>query len=210
LDPGGISSRPIEVKVEDADDLERVITVVERSRASSEGIWRDIYSLEQSQVWREESFGVQVPFAFPENEATMLRLYLDLFGTLFTHRSLQLFSNSKFKELLATNRRHHQAPIRLLAIISCGLGVNAYGWSRNKLRPVIVTFEGNEILGLVPNTVFEESSHPEFFVVEAKSVVRPLRRWRKFALFANIYIFQLPLLVKQVPSFFPDLAKIPG
>jgi hypothetical protein len=90
-----------------------------------------------------------------------------------------------FKEALALTGEHHQALIRFLAIISSGLGVNAYGWSRNKLRPVIVTFEGNEILALVPNTVFEESSRPRFFVAENKWVLRWGWRWRKFILIAG-------------------------
>jgi hypothetical protein len=175
----------IKVKVEDANDLQRVIKVVERSRPSSLLLWRHTGTLERSQVWREAAFGVQVPFSFPENEAAVLKSYLAAFSSALVSLRTRLYSNSEFKALLARNgREYHPALIRLLAIISSGLGVNAYGWSRNKLRPVIVTVEGNEILGLVPNTVFEESSRPMFFIVEDKLALLLGRRWRKCNLIA--------------------------
>jgi hypothetical protein len=174
----------IAVKVEEANDLQRVIKVVERSGPSSWSVWGNTSTLEQTQVLREWTYGVQVPFPFPENEAAILKSYLTVFSHGLGLLRMRLSSNSEFKELLAmTGTEHRQALIRLLAIISSGLGVNAYGWSRNKLRPVIITFEGNEISGLVPNTVFEESSQPRFFVTEDEGMT-VFRRWRKFILIA--------------------------
>jgi hypothetical protein len=181
--PFELFSDAIEVKVENANNLQRVMKAVERSRPCSLPVWNDTVILEQSQIWREECFGVQVPFRFPENEAAMLKSFASVSVLMAQHMKLR--SNSEFKELLAMNRREsRQVLIRLLAIISSGLGMNAYDWSRNILQPVIVTFEGNEILGLVPNTVFEESGQPRFFVAEDKCSLRPLRRWRKVSLIA--------------------------
>jgi len=55
------------------------------------------------------------------------------------------------------------------ALISCGLGANAWIWAYENLTPVLVKFRGKRCLGLVPDLVFKWDSQCEFFLVASDS-----------------------------------------
>jgi hypothetical protein len=60
--------------------------------------------------------------------------------------------------------------IRMTAVIACGLGASAYGWSQENLAPVLVKFDGMSILALVSNSVVSPENDPKFFLLDAEGV----------------------------------------
>ena len=60
--------------------------------------------------------------------------------------------------------------IRLLALIYCGLG--SYTWSLQNLTVVTVREWHNELLGLVPNSVWNRRDALEFYVIDTVKLSR--------------------------------------
>ena len=76
-----------------------------------------------------------------------------------------------------------EAILHLAALINCGLGASAFEWSKSSLTPVIVKFNGQSFIGLVPNLVFHESRYL-FFLVEVDRYRATQRTTRRFSLIA--------------------------
>jgi hypothetical protein len=58
--------------------------------------------------------------------------------------------------------------LRSAALVSCGLGLNAYEWSKHRLTPVLVEFRGKEFLALVANSALQNDDHYQFFLTEVQ------------------------------------------
>jgi hypothetical protein len=82
-----------------------------------------------------------------------------------------LYNNSQHDSLIAplemVEHVNMNTVIRLAALICCGVGVNAFGWSLRHLAPVLVEFRGKLILTLVPYSVTNEQEDHEFVVTQA-------------------------------------------
>lgn len=63
--------------------------------------------------------------------------------------------------------------IRLTALISCGLSLNAFEWSKENLTALTVPFDGQTVLALAPNSVF--SSDGEYEFISFKSTIGLMR-----------------------------------
>lgn len=69
--------------------------------------------------------------------------------------------------------------VRLVAIISGGLGVRAYEWSVSNLTPVLVHFRGLSILALVQNSVGKAFADWKFQLTRSVDGACILRAWNK-------------------------------
>jgi hypothetical protein len=105
----------------------------------------------------------------------------------------QFIRNDKFKLLLQSSSL--DSLIRLAALISCGLGVSAFEWSKRNLTPLLVKFRGGSFLGLAPSSVFTSNSGHEFVVLKAAKFLG-MGRWALVAWdskvkseFCNICLF---------------------
>jgi len=58
--------------------------------------------------------------------------------------------------------------LRLVALISCDLGLSAFGWSTQTLLPVLVDFKGTSFLALAPGSVVADKNYYKFTLVESK------------------------------------------
>lgn len=71
--------------------------------------------------------------------------------------------------------------IRMAALFSCGLGVNAFEWSRQNLTPVLVEYGVRSFMSLVPDVVFRGLDEHEFSLVQADAFYTERERWTLFA-----------------------------
>lgn len=70
---------------------------------------------------------------------------------------------------LEASSRLREAFFHLGALISCGVGVSAFEWSRKELRPVFVKVGKRKILALVPISVLE-TERRDFKLIRVHSV----------------------------------------
>ena len=69
--------------------------------------------------------------------------------------------------------------VRVAALITCGIGVNAFEWSEKILVPVIVSAAGKRVIALVPYSLSQSGGRYDYWLVGA---VFPRERWTLVAL----------------------------
>jgi Heterokaryon incompatibility protein (HET) len=103
------------------------------------------------------------------------------FGSAFQPEVIAILSavstrrsgDRQFRSLLenpATQSVDANVLLHTAALISCGLGLSAFEWSKRNLTPVFVNFRGKRLLALTSNSVLQDDNRHKFFLVEAERV----------------------------------------
>jgi hypothetical protein len=69
--------------------------------------------------------------------------------------------------------------VRVAALITCGIGVTAFEWSKKFLVPVTVSVAGKRMIALVPHSVSQSGGRYDYWLVGA---IFPGERWTLVAL----------------------------
>jgi hypothetical protein len=84
---------------------------------------------------------------------------------------------------LSRNAIWTNSAILLAALISCGLGISAFRWSKDNLTPLLIKFRNQSIIGLLPNSVAQITEKADFSLFEAAKIYHEryglLARWQR-------------------------------
>jgi hypothetical protein len=112
-------------------------------------------------------------YMLPELEATTMTLRLMTLAA-FAPSTLDDTSGLVRSKNIDVFRRWMEAGfveaewiIRLAALVSCGLGVYAYEWSKGKFSPAMFEFRGKRLWALISPAVLRMHRLCDFFLVEA-------------------------------------------
>jgi hypothetical protein len=128
--------------------------------------------------WSSELFRAAVPeLSFLQEKISTLpnpSLRDDFNVALEVLRSLTLFMEDYKPPLDLLNRPPSWIPIatRLLALINCGLGASSYVWSLQNQTVVAVREWYNDLLGLVPISVWDRRDALELYVIDTVKLSR--------------------------------------
>jgi hypothetical protein len=156
-----------------SDVFQHVLQAVERSRI----VWMESTSGELAEMSREaEMLKHLTDPAITEDEtrAQIAKSAPQYGAILGLWNIVECLKHGRHPELLSRledmtfELADADVVLRLAALISCGLGVSAYEWSKPNLVPVFVTFEGRKFIGLAPDSALNRDDDYVFYLVEAQ------------------------------------------
>ncbi|KAL5625663.1 hypothetical protein FOBRF1_000006 [Fusarium oxysporum] len=171
----GVELGPVVVRSIESSDISTILRILEGSLEFSKSAWglarRGELSLHE--VWpdfkviseaEDEELGDENISSRNDNLRHNNAIqFLNLMALgFFDGGGTQMDSDSFKRDLISTNpSKFSKTLVRLGALISCGIGVSAYLWSKKVWTPVLVTIGKTDLLGMISSSELANNSFPD-------------------------------------------------
>ena len=171
---GKIRLHPAEASQVDNIPTVEILQLIKQSIQFSEGHWLHCLpypifdmedTIESDPRWMESCW------CFEDIQLHAVKFLTLMFGANFgmqpTHPDIM--KSWRWEEaclLLEDRRSYMDSLLRFTAIISCGLGLSAFAWSKDNMTPLKINFDGSWLLALAPNANIKRDT--KYFILKSK------------------------------------------
>jgi hypothetical protein len=155
---------PVTVHIIETSDISSILRILEKSLEFSKGTWLLARRGELSQLgaWPDDKKFLlkdKVDKTCQDNAIQFLNLMVIGF---FDRAGAKMDSDSFKRDLIAANPPNYsEVLIHFGALISCGIGISAFKWSKEVWTPVLVTIGTHNLLGMISSPDLKNNSYQD-------------------------------------------------
>jgi hypothetical protein len=172
------NAKPLRDVFSSSSNDEYQISVEDVLNLSSYDTLRHIYQCiwRSAMIWRATNQGELRVFckhytkaakSKSSNSKTRVQDAISIVGQIASNRLSDCFQN-QVAEQIEVEAIGPELVLHIAALISCGLGLSAVGWSLRNLKPVLVTFREKLFISLAPISINAGKDQHKFTLVKSK------------------------------------------